>query len=107
MKRHLPLAAIVIMAFATASFAQPQATASPSPATAAKPKPRMLIGFSIGEFSDSPQGGMHHFHGESHSVRELRIQQQKLRHAQGAQLRGVGLAVGFEGGATAKQPDLL
>src|SRR5256714_13978215 len=41
MKRYLPLAAILIMAFATVSFAQPQATASPSPATAAKPKPRM------------------------------------------------------------------
>src|SRR2546421_12239486 len=41
MKRYLPLAAILIMAFATVSFAQPQATASPSPAAAAKPKPRM------------------------------------------------------------------
>ena len=41
MKRYLPLAAILVMAFATVSFAQPQATASPSPATAAKPKPRM------------------------------------------------------------------
>src|SRR3989442_12662671 len=41
MKRYLPLAAILIMAFATVCFAQPQATASPSPATAAKPKPRM------------------------------------------------------------------
>ena len=41
MKKYLPLAAILIMAFATVSFAQPQATASPSPATAAKPKPRM------------------------------------------------------------------
>ena len=39
MKRHLPLAAILIMAFASFCFAQPQATASPSPA--AKPKPRM------------------------------------------------------------------
>jgi len=36
MKRHLPLAAILIMAFAGFCFAQPQATASPSPA--AKPK---------------------------------------------------------------------
>ena len=36
MKRHLPLAAILIMAFAALCFAQPQATASPSPA--AKPK---------------------------------------------------------------------
>src|SRR5947207_16001146 len=41
MKRYLPLAAILVMAFATVSFAQPQATASPSPATTAKPKPRM------------------------------------------------------------------
>ena len=39
MKRHLPLAAILIMAFASFCFAQPQPTASPSPA--AKPKPRM------------------------------------------------------------------
>lgn len=37
MKRYLPLAAILVMAFATVCFAQPQATASPSPA----PKPRM------------------------------------------------------------------
>src|SRR5207244_11817823 len=41
MKRYLPLAAILVMAFATVCFAQPQATASPSPAAAAKPKPRM------------------------------------------------------------------
>ena len=41
MKRYLPLAAILIIAFATVSFAQPQATASPSPTTTAKPKPRM------------------------------------------------------------------
>src|SRR5437868_6147762 len=39
MKRHLPLAAFLIMAFASFCFAQPQATASPSPST--KPKPRM------------------------------------------------------------------
>jgi len=39
MKRHLPLAAILIMAFASFCFAQPQATASRSPA--AKPKPRI------------------------------------------------------------------
>lgn len=39
MKRHLTLAAILIVAFASFCFAQPQATASPSPA--AKPKPRM------------------------------------------------------------------
>ena len=39
MKRHLPLAAILIAAFASFCFAQPQPTASPSPA--AKPKPRM------------------------------------------------------------------
>ncbi len=36
MKRHLPLAAILIMAFAGFCFAQPQPTASPSPA--AKPR---------------------------------------------------------------------
>ena len=41
MKRYLPLAAILVMAFASVCFAQPQATASPSPATTAKPKPRM------------------------------------------------------------------
>ena len=41
MKRYLPLAAILVMAFASMCFAQPQATASPSPATTAKPKPRM------------------------------------------------------------------
>lgn len=41
MKRYLPLAAILMMAFASVCFAQPQATASPSPATTAKPKPRM------------------------------------------------------------------
>jgi len=40
MKRHLPLAAILIMAYAGFCFAQPQATASPSPA--AKPRaPRL------------------------------------------------------------------
>ncbi|HYX27639.1 MAG TPA: nuclear transport factor 2 family protein [Pyrinomonadaceae bacterium] len=37
MKRHLPLAALCVLAFATFCFAQPEATASPSP----KPKPRM------------------------------------------------------------------
>src|SRR2546423_6763340 len=36
MKRHLPLAAILVLAFAVYGMAQPQATASPSP----KPKPR-------------------------------------------------------------------
>lgn len=41
MKRHLPLAAVLVLAFATFCFAQPQATASPSPAPAAKPKPKM------------------------------------------------------------------
>jgi hypothetical protein len=41
MKRYLPLAAILVMAFASMCFAQPQATASPSPATTANPKPRM------------------------------------------------------------------
>jgi hypothetical protein len=39
MKRYLPLAALLVMAFASLSFAQPQASASPSPAP--KPKPRM------------------------------------------------------------------
>jgi hypothetical protein len=39
MKRHLPLAALLVMMFATLCLAQPQATASPSPAP--KPKPRM------------------------------------------------------------------
>ena len=41
MKRYLPLAAILVIAFASVCFAQPQPAASPSPATAAKPKPRM------------------------------------------------------------------
>lgn len=39
MKRHLPLAALLVLVLATFCFAQPQATASPSPA--AKPKPKM------------------------------------------------------------------
>jgi hypothetical protein len=37
MKRHFPLAALLVLAFASLCFAQPQATASPSPA----PKPKM------------------------------------------------------------------
>ena len=41
MKRHFPLAALLVLAFATLCFAQPQATASPSPSPAAKPKPKM------------------------------------------------------------------
>jgi hypothetical protein len=41
MKRHLPLAALLVLAFATFCFAQPQTTASPSPSPAAKPKPKM------------------------------------------------------------------
>lgn len=41
MTRYLPLAALLIMTFATVSFAQPQATASPSPTATARPKPRM------------------------------------------------------------------
>ena len=40
MKKHLPLAALLVLAFATLCFAQPQAAASPSPLPA-KPKPRM------------------------------------------------------------------
>jgi hypothetical protein len=39
MKRHLPLAALLLIAFASLCFAQPQPSASPSPAP--KPKPRM------------------------------------------------------------------
>ena len=39
MKRHLPLAALLLLAFTSVCLAQPQATASPSPA--AKPKPAM------------------------------------------------------------------
>ncbi len=39
MKRHLPLAALLVMAFASLCFAQPQASASPSPSP--KPKPKM------------------------------------------------------------------
>ncbi|MFN2577451.1 MAG: nuclear transport factor 2 family protein [Pyrinomonadaceae bacterium] len=38
MKRHLPLAALLVLAFATFCFAQ---DATPSPSPAAKPKPRM------------------------------------------------------------------
>ena|SRR5437773_9965281 len=38
MKRHLPLAALLVLAFATFCFAQPQATPSPSPSPKAKPK---------------------------------------------------------------------
>jgi hypothetical protein len=41
MKRYLPLAAILMMAFASVCFAQPQATASPSPSTKPKPKTRL------------------------------------------------------------------
>src|SRR2546430_6273469 len=39
MKRHLPLAALLVLAFATFCFAQPQATPSPSPSP--KPKPKL------------------------------------------------------------------
>jgi hypothetical protein len=39
MKRHLPLAALLVFVFASICLAQPQATASPSPAP--KPKPAM------------------------------------------------------------------
>ena len=39
MKKHLPLSALLVFAFATFCFAQPQATSSPSPAP--KPKPKM------------------------------------------------------------------
>src|SRR6195256_3041444 len=38
MKKHLPLAALLVMAFASLCFAQPQASASPSPAPKPKPK---------------------------------------------------------------------
>ena len=38
MKRYLPLAALLVMAFATFCFAQPQPSASPSPAPKAKPR---------------------------------------------------------------------
>lgn len=39
MKRHLPLAAVLVIAFASFCFAQPQPSTSPSPAP--KPKPRI------------------------------------------------------------------
>jgi len=39
MKKHLPMAALLVFAFATFCFAQPQPAASPSPSP--KPKPRM------------------------------------------------------------------
>lgn len=39
MKRHLPLAAVLVIAFASFCFAQPQPAASPSPSP--KPKPRI------------------------------------------------------------------
>lgn len=39
MKKHLPLAALLVIAFASLCFAQPQPGASPSPAP--KPKPKM------------------------------------------------------------------
>jgi len=39
MKKHLPLSALLVLAFATFCFAQPQATSSPSPAP--KPKPKL------------------------------------------------------------------
>jgi hypothetical protein len=39
MKKHLPLAALLVIAFASLCFAQPQPSASPSPAP--KPKPKM------------------------------------------------------------------
>ena len=38
MKRYLPLAALLLLAFATLCLAQPQATASPSPSPATKPR---------------------------------------------------------------------
>src|SRR5262249_48788561 len=38
MKRYLPLAALLLLAFATVCLAQPQATASPSPSPAPKPR---------------------------------------------------------------------
>src|SRR5260370_36977532 len=38
MKKHLPLAALLVVAFASLCFAQPQASASPSPAPKPKPK---------------------------------------------------------------------
>lgn len=40
MKRHLPLAALLVLALATLCFAQPQATASPSPSPTPR-KPRV------------------------------------------------------------------
>ena len=39
MKRHLPLAALLVFAFTALCYAQPQASASPSPSP--KPKPKM------------------------------------------------------------------
>jgi len=39
MKKHLPLAAVLVFAFASLCLAQPQPSASPSPSP--KPKPRM------------------------------------------------------------------
>ena len=42
MKRYLPLAALLVLAFASFCFAQTQATPAPSPSpAAAKPKPRL------------------------------------------------------------------
>jgi len=51
MKRHLPLAAVLVLALAGFCFAQPQATASPSPA--AKPRgPRVTKAQLMKELSE-------------------------------------------------------
>lgn len=51
MKRHLPLAALLLLALASISFAQPTPAASPSPAP--KPKPAMTKAQTLKKLSAS------------------------------------------------------
>src|SRR5215467_1219681 len=56
-----------------------------------------------GRLGDSGQAILDHLNRESHRVGKLGVQQQELRNRVGAQVRGVHLAVWFEGRAAFEQ----
>src|SRR5450631_2295003 len=59
-------------------------------------QPHRLLRLAFGQLSNRNQRGMHAVDRETNGMRELRIEQQKLCHAQRTDLRGVRLAISLE-----------
>ena len=66
-------------------------------------QPHRLFRFSFRHLRDRDQRRVHHVDGKAHGMRELRVQQQKLRHPQRPQFRRVRLAIRLKGGAGLQQ----